>query len=381
MKNKKGIILWSIWIVLICTLLYYNRDVSLRLLWVDIKTGFQYASLEEKRVIWILRGLLLLGMAILVCWKIFKENLLIISWNIRIRQKNYVINSGEISFRRFFIMVISAFLMFFISMFLKDILAERGGEPFKITLIAHALGGIDDKSYTNSKEALVYNYELGHRAFEVDLSVTSDKKLVCVHDWEHGAFIQNRGEKIILTKDEFEKGIIFEKYTPVSVEELLTFMEKHKDVWIVTDTKDSDADLVTFEISYIVNTAESLGIENVLDRIAVQIYNPEMYEVVCEIYEFPGIIFTMYQYWGGDPEKFVDICRYCAYMDIDIIAMWYYLATPEVIERADQFGIEIYVHTLDDVDMVVELQELGVKGFYTDFLTPDIFKNAVDSNN
>lgn len=37
------------------------------------------------------------------------------------------------------------------------------------------------------------------------------------------------------------------------------------------------------------------------------------------------------------------------------------------------------MHTLDDVDMAIELQELGVRGFYTDFLTPDIFKDAVDS--
>ena len=239
-------------------LLYCNRNVSLRLLWIDVKTGFRYATLEEKRAMWILQGILLFGGVIFLCWMIFKRKLLIVSWNIRIRQKNYVLNSGEMSYGRSFIMVNGVFLMLLSCMFLKDISVGRGGEPFEITLIAHALGGIDDKYYTNSKEALLYNYELGHRAFEVDFSVTSDEKLVCVHDWEHGAFIQNRGEEKILTKEEFEGGIIFEKYTPISVEELLTFMEMHKDIWFVTDTKDSDPSLVTFEISYIVNTAKIL---------------------------------------------------------------------------------------------------------------------------
>lgn len=62
-------------------------------------------------------------------------------------------------------------------------------------MVAHVLGGIDDKAYTNSKEALLYNYNLGHRAFEVDFSITSDEKLVCAHDWEHVAYIGSGGSE------------------------------------------------------------------------------------------------------------------------------------------------------------------------------------------
>lgn len=42
------------------------------------------------------------------------------------------------------------------------------------TLVAHALGENGDKSYTNSYEAFIANYEKGQRLFEVDLQMTSD---------------------------------------------------------------------------------------------------------------------------------------------------------------------------------------------------------------
>lgn len=50
--------------------------------------------------------------------------------------------------------------------------------------MAHALGGIDGENYTNSKEALGSNYNKGVRLSEVDINLTADDKLVCVHGWK-----------------------------------------------------------------------------------------------------------------------------------------------------------------------------------------------------
>ena len=48
--------------------------------------------------------------------------------------------------------------------------------------IMHALGGMDGKySYTNSIDALERTYAEGYRLFEVDVSFTSDNKLVLAH--------------------------------------------------------------------------------------------------------------------------------------------------------------------------------------------------------
>lgn len=50
-------------------------------------------------------------------------------------------------------------------------------------MIAHAGGGINSQNYSNSLEALEYNYQQGFRYFEIDFSWTSDAQLVCLHDW------------------------------------------------------------------------------------------------------------------------------------------------------------------------------------------------------
>ena len=52
-------------------------------------------------------------------------------------------------------------------------------EPLRV---AHAGGGIDGETYTNSYEALDRAVNDGFRYLELDLSFTSDDQLVCIHD-------------------------------------------------------------------------------------------------------------------------------------------------------------------------------------------------------
>ena len=47
--------------------------------------------------------------------------------------------------------------------------------------VAHALGGIGDKTYLNTKESFLASYQMGCRLFEVDLTKTSDGVWVCRH--------------------------------------------------------------------------------------------------------------------------------------------------------------------------------------------------------
>src|SRR5690242_6350549 len=49
-------------------------------------------------------------------------------------------------------------------------------------LIAHALGGLSGLKYTNSLEALIHNYQFGHKLFEVDLTFTEDNILATLHE-------------------------------------------------------------------------------------------------------------------------------------------------------------------------------------------------------
>ena len=50
--------------------------------------------------------------------------------------------------------------------------------------MAHAGGGINGATYTNSIAAMNLNYSKGFRYFEIDFNTTSDANIVCVHDWK-----------------------------------------------------------------------------------------------------------------------------------------------------------------------------------------------------
>ncbi len=61
---------------------------------------------------------------------------------------------------------------------------SKSKDKSPIKRIAHAGGGINGITYTNSYEALDLNYGLGFRYFEIDFTYTTDQKLICLHDWK-----------------------------------------------------------------------------------------------------------------------------------------------------------------------------------------------------
>jgi glycerophosphoryl diester phosphodiesterase len=151
-------------------------------------------------------------------------------------------------------------------------------------------------------------------------------------------------------------------------------MEEYPDIWIVTDTKDTDKENVQNEFNIMVETAKELGLESVLDRIVVQIYNEDMYSYVRQVYPFKSWIYTLYMFFGGDEETFTECVRFCYANNIGNIATWNYFVTPELIEIADEYGIAYYAHTEDDVENAKLMIEEGLSGIYTNIITPDMLE-------
>jgi len=89
--------------------------------------------------------------------------------------------------------------------------------------IAHAGGSIDGINYTNSLEALDLSYSKGCRMFELDLTLTSDGKIVASRG------ILNK------TEAEFMAQRIRKNYTPLNMESINIWFENHPDAILVTD--------------------------------------------------------------------------------------------------------------------------------------------------
>ena len=108
----------------------------------------------------------------------------------------------------------------------------------KDTFIAHAGGSIENYVYTNSLESLQKNYNLGARYFELDLLVTSDKKIVAAHDWVSWKKRTKYNGVVPPNLENFLNYKIDEKFTPLSENEIIEWFVKHPDTTLVTDKLD-----------------------------------------------------------------------------------------------------------------------------------------------
>ena len=109
--------------------------------------------------------------------------------------------------------------------------------------IAHAGGSIDGKTYLNCKEGLLQSLENGYKYIELDLALTSDIAVVCLHDWKHFktlAAIEIDNEPMSL--QEFQQQKILGKYTPLTLNDVISIQKEHPFI-IVTD-KISNPDIL-----------------------------------------------------------------------------------------------------------------------------------------
>ncbi len=104
----------------------------------------------------------------------------------------------------------------------------------KNRLVAASLGGIEIRyKNTNSKQAYEYSTNLGYKNFHVDLRLTSDNKLVCIHRWHKETFrIMNHPKKneenpTAISYDEFKKCKYYNRFDTMSFDELMSIAKKN----------------------------------------------------------------------------------------------------------------------------------------------------------
>ena len=238
-------------------------------------------------------------------------------------------------------------------------------------LIAHAFGGKGTKTYTNALEAFLYNYELGHRVFEVDFDVTEDNVTICSHDEKHWRYITNNEESDARYNYEtFKNTPLFTDYTPMDYMDVVNLLNDYPDIIIVTDTKYFDELHVYQQFTQIVDYAKKVNPE-VLDRIVPQIYTKQMLTYVQNVYDFKSLIFTLYRInWEAD-----DIATFCIKNGIGFITVSSSRIEDDMdaIDLWKSMNIRVAVHTINDMSEAEMFLDRGVDMIYTDFLEPASF--------
>lgn len=367
----------KIWMIYtgVCSLfatvfIYVLLEMTWGSVFLDMKLGF---STDRIRTVLLLLALLLVYICgFVIVYAVFSK--MIFKWEIRFLKKNWEFASYKMINRyggRICVAALGLSLLCVLVFRMDALKAEFSNVEkwdFPLT-VAHAGGEIEGYTYSNCREAVLENYKKGHRTFEIDFSVTRDLVLVAKHDWD---MVVQEGVQsgYVPTREEFMSIPIYGEFTPMDLEDLCRLMDEYEDIWLVTDVKDANAEEMKLALEILVETVEDLGKEEILDRFVVQIYNEKTFEKVEEIYPFHNWIFTLYQCWDGNEEDFPEYARFCYIKGIDTITMWDSYVTPDIIEVARNYGIEIYVHTVNDAEMAQEYIDMGVAGIYTDSVIP-----------
>lgn len=232
------------------------------------------------------------------------------------------------------------------------------------TLIAHAMGGIDEIDYTNSAEALNQAVENGYRVVEADFSVTADGKVVCAHDFSE--FTETPDY------DTFMLSRIKGQYTSISVENLIACIAQHPDMYLMTDFKwdnsfgSSNHDVETI-MNAITDTIQTYQQPGLYEQIIIQVYSEENYRYIADNYPYTNYVYTLYNYAYPIYEE---IAATCLKYNIPVVTMSKERATMEHVEIFDKWNIQVFSHTVNDLEEAGQQIEHGVKGIYTDWILP-----------
>ena len=230
--------------------------------------------------------------------------------------------------------------------------------------IAHACGGIDGATYTNSREAFILNYELGQRVFEIDFNLSEDGVLIAAHDENHWRSLTGSDQPYTL--ENFNQLPLLGRYEPLTGSEVVELLAAYPDAYVVTDSKSTTKEEVMLAFSQLVHCAKQTHPE-VLERIIPQIYHEEMLPWISSVYPFRSVIFTLYQiHWT--PEAILDFCMNSG---VRFITMPLDQVNEDVLRLWDTLGIHVAVHTVNDKESVPALFDMGVDMIYTDFITPN----------
>ncbi|MFD1363698.1 phosphatidylinositol-specific phospholipase C/glycerophosphodiester phosphodiesterase family protein [Lentibacillus salinarum] len=234
-------------------------------------------------------------------------------------------------------------------------------------LIAHAAGGIEGNKYTNSKEAFLNSYENGYKLFEIDLSLTSDKRLVARHGWDK-PFGQSffRPSKVP-EFNEFMNDPYYNKYTPMNFKMILDLLKEYPDIYVILDGKVKSPE-DTKKLYEKVNDAVKDLDQSITNRIIPQMFYKEDVEIIRQ-YGFHDLLYVV----GREDYTPESLVEFCMSNDINAVSLSKNRTNKSMIDKLSKHNIKIYMYTLNKKNTMKKYFEQGVNGFFTDFVTPEEF--------
>lgn len=236
---------------------------------------------------------------------------------------------------------------------------------FNNKYMAHAGGGYEGNIYNNTKEAIINSIENGFKFIEVDMTLTSDDKLVCFHGWDKSTY---KATEIVYngipTYDEFMEWKIQGKYSTIDVNAVIDIMKEHPDLLVEIDLKKFGRARTKRAVTQLVESADYD--EQILDRILMQFTSETAYFAIKEIYDFK--YYQYFTYKSRIADELEDVIKFCKDNKIVSIAVNYTVLTDDMIDRIKDNNLYLLAFTIDDEDLAQEFLDRGVDTICTNFI-------------
>lgn len=223
-------------------------------------------------------------------------------------------------------------------------------KPF---FIAHAGGQYDGVFLSNSKEAIEQSLAAGIEYIEVDFLTTTDDHWVLIHHWP---VLKRWGVDVssAISHHEFKNLQIPNGMTLLDLEDLVSLMDQHQQMVVVTDTKGDNVALITHIANYY---------PHMMPRFRVQVYDEPEYHLAVSL-GFEDIILTLYKVYHTNTE----VINFAKKNPLFAVTMPTYKVRSSLAKNLSLMGVPTYTHTINTREEMIEYLELGVSGFYTDVL-------------
>ena len=229
---------------------------------------------------------------------------------------------------------------------------KQGVNFYDYNVIAHACGGIDGYTYTDSLEALNQSYEKGDRLFDIDLRFSSDGEIVLRHEWqqdleqpEFDYLMQYQAGQILReqlpTLEQFKNTLIFSKYRSLSFRDIVDWMKSHPDAYMVLDTKEDPEETYTWIVG---NFKED---KEILNHLVLSCYSSQDLKTVLIIYPFRNYMLRQY---ADNLDGFDEFTSDCNKYHVKAVSVNLRHESDERIQDIRNNGMKIYWAVENDLE-------------------------------
>lgn len=213
----------------------------------------------------------------------------------------------------------------------------------KNSIIPHAMGNIENKNYTNSKEALENILAKNIFISEVDVCLTSDKIPVCSHELKEN-----------INYEIFVNSKIDNEFSPLSLAMLVDYMRKFSDLHILLDIKHLQEEFV---VKWILKNAG-----DVIDRFIIQVASPKVYKKIIKIHKFKYFHYNFSV--DGNVNKNL---KFVVKNNIHTCSVAIKnVKNKNTLKYLNKYNVKTFVYTVNTKELMTKLINKGAYGIMTD---------------